>query len=104
MDDWTAPKILDLAPDAASRKAGQALGRAAAWVSRALRCQLTPFRRRAIHPITPALHNFACSFRCSPAMAASVTDRLWSMEEILALVDAAELAGKRRLYKKRAAM
>ena len=33
MDDWTAPKILDLAPDAASRKAGQALGRTAAWVS-----------------------------------------------------------------------
>ncbi len=32
MDEWTAPKILDLAPDASSRKAGQPLGRAAAWV------------------------------------------------------------------------
>ena len=32
MDDWTEPRILDLAPDAGSRKAGQSLGRAAAWV------------------------------------------------------------------------
>ena len=33
LDDWTEPKILDLAPDAASRKAGQALGRAGAWAA-----------------------------------------------------------------------
>lgn len=32
LDDWTVPKILDLAPDAASRKAGQSLGRTAAWL------------------------------------------------------------------------
>ena len=32
LDDWTAAKVLDLAPDAASRKAGQGLGRAPAWL------------------------------------------------------------------------
>ncbi len=44
------------------------------------------------------------TLRCSPAMAASVTDRLWSMEEVAAPVDAAEPAGKRMPYKKRAAV
>ena len=41
-------------------------------------------------------------YRMSPAMAAGVSDRLWSMEDIAALVEiAAPVPGKRRPYRKR---
>jgi IS1 family transposase len=52
-------------------------------------------------------YNFARihkAHRVSPAMAAGVTDKLWSMEDIAALVDArAPQPGRRGPYKKRAA-
>lgn len=42
------------------------------------------------------------TLQCSPAMAAGVTDRLWELEDIVALIDAAEPAPKKRgPYKKR---
>jgi hypothetical protein len=42
------------------------------------------------------------SLRMTPAMAAGVTDRLWDVEDLVALVDAAEPAPKKRgPYKKR---
>ena len=43
-------------------------------------------------------------FRVTPAMEAGVTDRLWSVEDIATLVEAAEeKPAKRGAYKKRAA-
>ena len=42
------------------------------------------------------------TLQCSPAMAAGVTDRLWELEDIAALIDVNALKpGKRGPYKKR---
>jgi hypothetical protein len=62
------------------------------------------------HGLSVALHymhyNFCRihkSLRVTPAMAAGVTDRLWSADDIAGLMEAAEpAAGKRGPYKKRA--
>jgi len=53
------------------------------------------------------LYNFVRmhkALRMSPAMAAGVADHLWSMEDIVALIDArAPKPGKHEPYKKRVA-
>jgi hypothetical protein len=42
--------------------------------------------------------------RLTPAMAAGITDKLWSVEDMVALVEASEpKSGKRGPYKKRVA-
>ena len=41
------------------------------------------------------------TLRTSPAMAAGISDRLWSMEDVVALIDARELPKKRGTYKTR---
>jgi hypothetical protein len=54
-------------------------------------------RKLANHAATTALNCFAYNFikihqtlRTSPAMAASLTDRLWSVEDLVALWEASE--------------
>jgi len=49
-------------------------------------------------------YNFARvhkSLRITPAMAAGITDHVWSIEEIATLADAAFVPAKRGTYKKR---
>ena len=61
------------------------------------------------HAYAVALHYMYYNFvrlhgkvRVSPAMAAGVTDRLWEVSDIVALVEAADApAAKRGTYKKR---
>jgi hypothetical protein len=63
------------------------------------------------HALSVALHYMHCNFcrihtklRVTPAMAAGVTDRVWDMNNVAALIAAQEEApAKRRPYKKRAA-
>lgn len=44
------------------------------------------------------------TLRVTPAMAAGLTDRMWSMEDVVALMDAvAPKAGRPKTYQKRAA-
>jgi hypothetical protein len=69
---------------------------------------MTTRKKRPRDPVQLAKlmhHNFIRiqpSTRVTPAMAAKVTDKLWSMEDVVALVEAAEPAPKKRgPYKKR---
>ena len=55
-------------------------------------------KKLANHIASVHLHNFWYNFgrmhktlRMTPAMAAGITDRLWSMEEVVALVEAKEM-------------
>ena len=43
------------------------------------------------------------SLRVTPAMAAGVTDRVWDVKDIAALIEAREAPAKRGPYKKKAA-
>ena len=68
-------------------------------------------KRLENHALAVALHYMHYNFcrihktlRVTPVMAAGVTDRLWTVADIAALVEAAEPpAGKRGPYKKREA-
>jgi hypothetical protein len=56
----------------------------------ALALYLTPYKFCRVHK----------TLRCSPAMAAGISKTLWSMDDIIALIDAQEVAPKRpRMYK-----
>jgi IS1 family transposase len=63
------------------------------------------------HTLSVALHYMHYNFcrihktlRITPAMAAGVTDRVWSVADIVSMIEAAEpVPAKRGLYKKRAA-
>jgi hypothetical protein len=67
-------------------------------------------RGRAASPAALALYFVWYNFtkihkahKLTPAMAAGITDKLWSVEDIVALVEASEpKPGKRGPYKKRA--
>ena len=65
-------------------------------------------RKLENHAAATALNYFAYNFikihhtlRMTPAMAAGVTDHVWSLEEIVMLADAAFAPAKRGSYKKR---
>ena len=67
VDGWTVPKILDLAPDAGSRKAGQGLGRAAAWTDtgQAGRLAWGAIKGSGAAPYLAALSLDGPAFKCS---------------------------------------
>ena len=62
---------------------------------------LERLRRRRIACHFVRIHK---SLKVSPAMAAGLTDKLWGWEDVIALIDAAQGASKKRgPYKKKAA-
>jgi hypothetical protein len=67
----------------------------------------TPSSARHMVALYTVWYNFVKlhkAHKLTPAMAADVTDKLWSVEDIVALVEASEpKPGKRGPYKKRAA-